>query len=240
MLVPQEAQGAASGNSVAEPCSWEGSSKTEHCPGYSPARDHKFLWPGISIILSPMTLTPGLRAEHMGLLVNIPISCHSRRMRIQGEFKACFNPIWDPQMGTPESHPLPLPFTAVCTGLAQFVWFRGITGMSSTVRSTWVRRQSSLGCAQRAASEGSHLAQSRGSTLVSGHVNWIWGAWCGLQLLPQCWAPRARFQAVTVSGYARRVSHCLGSTWCTDLDLGCQEVDDTAGPSCFLQLPRWR
>ena len=57
----------------------------------------------------------------MGLLVNIPISCHSRRMRIQGEFKACFNPIWDPQIGTPESHPLPLPFTAVCTGLAQ-VW----------------------------------------------------------------------------------------------------------------------
>ena len=38
----------------------------------------------------------------MGLLVNIPqISCHSRRMRIQGEFKVCFNPIWDLQMGTP-------------------------------------------------------------------------------------------------------------------------------------------
>ena len=127
------------------------------------------------------------------------ISCHSRRMRIQGELKACFNPIWGPQMGTPQSQPLPLTLTAVCTvsvytlcmctGYAQG-WHNLLDFKESL---GWAAQSEVLEWEGRAAKivlsmlpvRALILNRAAGSTLVSGHMNWIWGARCGLQLLPQ-------------------------------------------------------
>ena len=58
--------------------------------------------------------------------------------------------IWDPRTGTPRGQALPLPFTTVSAGLALFVGFRGITGMTSMSRMTWMRRRSSP-CTERQA-----------------------------------------------------------------------------------------
>ena len=153
------------------------------------------------------------------------ISCHSRRMRIQGELKACFNPIWGPQMGTPQSQPLPLHSLLY----AQWVYTHCVCaqGMHKAGTICWISRnhwdeqhnQKYLSekaeqprlCSARCQWGLSPCTEQQAAPLSVGTWTESEEPDVDCNCYHKCWAPRAPFQAVTVSGCARRVSDCLGS-----------------------------
>ena len=186
-------------------------------------------------------LTPGCEDRtHTSVGQHPQISCHSRRMRIRGEFKACFIPDLGSSDGY-SSKSASAPSIHCCMSRSGMICWISRNHWDEQHNQKYLSEKAEQprlcsACCQWGLSPGT---EQQAAPLSLGMWTESEEPDADCNCYHKCWAPRAPFQAVAVSGCARQVSNCLGSGWCTDLDLGCQEVDDRAGLVWFLWLPRW-